>query len=132
MLVQNFRGITSIILLTLLTGVGCGPGSTGAARYDISGMVSHQGQPVPQGRISFDTPGSNEGGGFANIEDGKFDTKLGGRGHLGGDVVVQINGVSDELVVAGNPDSGNKPLFPTYETTVKLPQEATTQDFQVP
>ncbi len=114
--------------------VGCGSGE--ARRYDISGTVTYQGQPVPAGTISFDAEGvTTTGGGFAPIVDGRFDTAANGRGHLGGSQVVRIRG---EMAPPSDLDSVEadsfvaEELFPPYETTVDLPRRRTSKDFEVP
>lgn len=120
----------AVALVGLLV-IGCGKG--GAARYDVSGSVTYEGQPVPVGSIVFEPDGSkgNSGpSGHAQIKDGKYDTTLeDGMGTVGGPHVVRIVGLDGKP--AGELTQGT-PLFPAYSTTVDLPKETTTQDFDVP
>jgi len=117
--------ITAVLLLA-----GCGP--SGPRRFHLSGTVTFRGQPVSSGTISFDPVEPGVGGGFAFIVDGVYDTADGGRGHLGGKHVVRITGDTGKLLDPGNPDLGTAQLFPTYETTLDLPQRRDTKDFEVP
>lgn len=116
------------VAVTCLTGCG----QDGPKRYEISGTVTFQGQPVPEGNISFEPVDGETGGGYAFIRDGKYDTSQEGRGHLGGNHRVQITGFTGQLADPGNPDSGSPALFPPYETTVDLPTRTETKDFEVP
>lgn len=75
----------------------CGCGQQGPARFDVSGTVTYDGQPLPQGTIRFEPDGSkgNHGPvGYAAITDGTYTTK--GQGTLGaieGPLVVWITGL---------------------------------------
>jgi hypothetical protein len=118
---------------------GCG--SDEPPLYHLSGTVTFDGKPIPQGQIYFEPDGSkgNSGAaGFAVIEDGKFDTSAeGGKGHVSGPMTVRIEGQDPAATVVQDPNvtSGEeivKPLFPPYETTADLPKEDSTQEFAVP
>lgn len=119
--VKRIIGLGVIVLLGLS---GCA-GEDGPRRYDLSGTVTYDGQPVSEGSISF-IPQSQEGvaGGFATIVDGKYDTKAGGRGHLGGPHEIQIT--------AGTPEGARRRPFAPYTIEESLPEENTTKDFTVP
>ncbi len=119
-----------LIALALPVMAGCGKG--GVQRNDLSGTITFEGKPVPEGTIAFEPVEGEVGGGFALIRDGKYDTSQDGRGHLAGKTRVTINGNTGEYVEPDNPDSGTIPLFPSYETTVDLPEGSTTMDFEVP
>jgi len=95
--------------------------------------VTFDGQPIPEGTITFEPLEVQEesGDGFAHIKDGKFDTRNDGRGHYGGKHKVIITASSGTLVDPNDPDSGTKPLFEPYETTVEFSEEQSTQDFAV-
>lgn len=119
------------LLLGLACLNGCG-GADGPPRFQVSGSVTHAGQPVPAGSIMFQPDGSkgNKGpAGFAKIKDGKYDTKIDGEGAIGGPhlvVITALNGVA-------NPDSPDGvPLCPDFNTAVDLPKEKTTKDFDIP
>lgn len=117
-----------VVVLTWL--VGCG--HNGPTRYDMSGKVTFQGQPVPSGTIAFEPVEGGIGGGHAFIEDGKYDTSESGRGHLGGQHKVRISGNTGELINPNDPDSDRVPLFSPYETTIDLPGKSGPMDFEVP
>lgn len=111
---------------------GCGGGDSGPERYELSGTVQFQGKPVPAGQIVFE-PDSSKGSsgpqGVAEIRDGQYDTRNGGRGTIGGPHVVRITGYDrislDEMHPA-------KALFSEYKTTVDLSTQDGTYDFTVP
>lgn len=124
-------GVRASAVLGLAAAVwfagGCGskPGP-GTARYHVSGTVTYQGKPVPAGSITFQPDGTrgNAGpAGGAAIQNGKYDTRTSRKGTVGGPHIVQIEGLD-------GPD-GNE-LFPEFTTTVDLPKQNTTQDFDVP
>lgn len=117
---------------------GCG--SDAPDIYHVSGTVDFDGKPVPKGQISFmpDTAKGNTGvAGYATIIDGKYDTSLeGGKGHVGGPMIVQIEGQDPSSKTEGTEDTGGeeiiKTLFAGYRTTADLPKEDSTKDFPVP
>lgn len=118
-------------LLVLLAGVGMvGCGQQGPRRYDLFGQVTYEGKPVPMGEISLDPAERGVGGGFAPITDGRFDTSVDGRGHLGGEHRVRIVGFSG-WVDPNDPDRGAIPLAEPYETTLELPTNTNTMVFEV-
>ncbi len=118
----------------LLAAGGCGGGGgDGPPRFDVSGSVTFNSQPVPFGRIVFDpdTAAGNKGPqGFAEIRDGRYDTRT-GRGIVGGAHVVRISGFGKDPKT-GNEDNPVPALFPDYQTKVELPKQESTQDFEVP
>ncbi len=113
----------------LLTGCG---GPSGPERYDLSGTVQFAGQPIPAGQIVFE-PDSSKGNsgpqGFAEIRDGKYDTRKEGRGTIGGPHRVRITGYDGVSLDEMHPA---KALFAEYQTTVDLPKKGGTHDFDVP
>ena len=118
-----------IFLISAMLFAGCG----GEKIYDLSGSVTFQGKPVGAGHIVFepDAAAGNSGApGYAKIKDGHYDTKiLEGRGTLGGPHIVIIHG--RDGIPRGELLNG-LPLFSDYSTTVDLPKESTTKDFEVP
>src|SRR5206468_6538175 len=72
---------------------GCAP--AGPTYYHVAGTVSFDGRPVPKGTVSFE-PDAAKGVrgqmGYADLVDGKFDTRGGGKGVLGGPYVIRILG----------------------------------------
>jgi hypothetical protein len=109
------RRLSSVAAAIALVGlVGCG----GSRTLELSGTATFGGKPIPAGRIYFtpDTKKGNNGPqGFAEIKDGTFDTRDGGRGPVGGPTIV---------ILAGNDGSfGNGqglPLFDDYSQSVEL------------
>ena len=124
----------------LLAGGLLGCGSDAPDTYHLSGKVTFDGAPVPAGLIRFtpDSSKNNSGpAGYARIEDGRFDTSAaGGKGHVGGPMIVQIDGSSSQPGEAPTDESGIEPdievLFSTWQATADLPKEDATQDFEVP
>ena len=118
--------------------VGCGED---VENYDVSGKVTFKGQPVPAGKIYFIPDGAkgNSGApGYANIQDGAYDTSAeGGKGAPPGPVLVGLEGYDPNQSAAPvkGDTSGEKllvQLFPYYELTAEIPKESTTLDFEVP
>lgn len=123
-------GFTKSIGLTLITAtlfLTAGCGDDGPTRYRLSGIVTHNGAPLPSGVIFFDSQAGGTASGFAAIIDGEYDTAENGKGHLGGKHTVRI---SVEKPEGSQPDW--QPPFPPYETTADLPNEKSTKDFDVP
>jgi len=114
--------------------IGCGSEVEGPERFDVSGNVTFNGQPVAYGSIIFtpDTSKQNSGPqGVATIRDGKYDTASKGRGVVGGLHKVIIEGLNDE-VPDETEENPTPPPFPEFTTEVDLPKETSTQDFTVP
>ena len=129
---RNFASIRPWAWLPLvLIALAAGCSQSGPERYRMSGNVTFDGKPVPAGDVQFEPTEKGIGGGFAPIKDGKYDTAVNGRGHLGGEHRVQVVGF-DGLVDPSNPDSAAKVMFAPYNTTLDLPTKTTTKDFEVP
>lgn len=117
----------------LLFPAGCG--SDGPPRYEVSGTVTHDGKPVPAGRIFFE-PDESKGNfgplGTAVISGGRYRTKS-GEGPTGGPHVVIING-HDGIPDPIEPDETpmGRTLFFPLKTFVNLPKEPSTHNFDVP
>ena len=99
----------------------------------MSGTITFEGQPIPKGLIFFDpdpakgTPGTQ---GFANIEDGRFDTAVPdkGRGIRGGAYIIRISGFDGREA----PEAPfGQPLFPEHELTREFPAQDQTFDYDV-
>ena len=128
----RFGGM-SAALATVSLIVGCGAGD-GPSRFDVSGTVTHNGQPIPRGTIQFQPDASQGNSGpaaSADIVDGKYDTSSQGSGTVGGPHIVIIQGFDgkarpeDELLLG-------EPLFEDYKTTADMPTSAgDTVDFQI-
>ncbi|MCA9267882.1 MAG: hypothetical protein KDA41_05400 [Planctomycetales bacterium] len=111
----------------LLAGVaGCGP--SGPQRFELSGSVTFQGRPVPAGVVFLDpdTVAGNRGlQGYAEIHDGRYDTRVGsGKGHTGGAYRLRVRGFDDSVAKP-------TPLFDEWETPRDLPDAASTSDIEV-
>jgi len=128
--------------LVCLVGVvvlsGCGDAPDGPARYEVSGAVNYKSRPVPRGSILFE-PDTSAGGsgpqGYAEIHDGKFSTSaVGGKGVSAGPHIVRIEGFKLESEALADSSGENivPMLFEEYKTTVRLPAENSTQNFDVP
>ena len=119
----------------LILAAGCGPSPDGPVRYQVSGTVTYDGQPVPNGFISFapDSTAGNKGpGGGAPIDQGRFKTDA-NRGSVGGPHVVKIVGYDGvAMTVEGEQLAHGKPLFAPYETTFDFPKKDGPVEFKVP
>lgn len=121
-------------MLACMAGVvGCRR-SLKPPRYDVRGVVTFQGQPVPSGSIVFepDTSRGNSGPvSLMSIVEGRFDSRATSRpGPLAGPLVVRITGYPP-------PDPSvevQPPLFAEYTTTVELPASRDVAElvFEVP
>ena len=73
------KWMTCLGLIVLTSAlIGCGPGQSGptvAVLGEVSGTVTLDGQPMPEGEISFSAPG--KGPSIITIKDGKFTGKVG-------------------------------------------------------
>jgi hypothetical protein len=99
--------------------------------YDVSGTITYQGKVIPKGLIFFDpeagTPGNQ---GFANIENGKYDTAAPGQGKgiRGGKYAVRISAFDGNVA----PESPfGKGLFPEHQFTKDFPAQNQTFDYDV-
>lgn len=120
----------SIGLIAVAVIVGCGP--SGPQPYPVSGTVTYHGEPVRAGLIIFapDATLGNPGPAIvATIENGQYRT-LPGKGMIGGPHRVTITGFAQDPTEVPEEELGQ--LFPRFETTVDLPREKTTRDFDIP
>lgn len=125
----------AFVAIGLLSGCG------GDSGYDVAGNVTFDGKPIPAGKIYFMPDGSkgNSGAtGYAKIVNGAFDTSAeGGKPIAGGSMIVGVEGLDPSATAAqaAGDTSGEEPvkaLFPYYKMPAELPEEDTTQDFNVP
>ena len=119
--------------------IGCGGGDEGPERYHLSGTVTYDGKPIPQGMIKF-TPAKGTKGpqGNAQIVDGKYNTQeQGGSGVVGGAYKITVSGFDGKA----DPDKElpmGQPLFREYQFDHQLPampdntDKPVNQDFKVP
>ncbi|MHB8899517.1 MAG: hypothetical protein ACYC6Y_12275 [Thermoguttaceae bacterium] len=125
------RFLVVLTMCSLASLLGCGSGSAGPERYDLSGNVTFEGKPIPAGQIVFEpdaATGNSGAQGYAEIRDGKYDTRS-GKGVIGGPHQVRITGLDRFSEDESDPP---KQLFPEYQTKVDLAKGASTQDFEVP
>ena len=126
------RVFLALAALSLLGGCG----KQGPGRYDLSGKVTFQGQPVPKGYMLFapdHDKGNNGPGAKAGIMNGSY-SMMPGQGMVGGPHIVTIVGTDGVPFDQGggimNPMG--KPLFPEFKASFDLPKESGTFDFNVP
>lgn len=83
------NGILVYLLFTLLSFgmTGCGP-STGELK--VTGKITIDGQPIPEGGITFEDENRSIAVGGGNIKDGVYSAKV-----LPGKKKVKVNGTSD-------------------------------------
>jgi hypothetical protein len=116
-----------LLFVSLVLFSGCG--DAGPKLYHISGEVTYDGKPVPEGMIYF-TPNSSAGErgaqGLAFILNGKYNT-LNGRGVSSGPVSVVISG-SQRL--EGKEEATI--LFDDYIEEFEIPNQNTVKNFDVP
>ncbi len=113
--------------LLAVCAAGCGGDSDAPTRYDVSGNITFDGQPVPYGMIVFEDKKT----GYktaCSIDDGYYESQS-GKGHQGGKFSVNITGFAD----AGSGGAEGKRLWNgAWKTEIELPAESTTMDFDVP
>lgn len=118
--------LLSLVAMILL--VGC---STSERLYDVAGTITFEGKPIPKGLIFFDpdkgTPGTQ---GFANIENGKYDTAISGKGRgiRGGAYNIRISGFDGK---EGPEAPFGQYLFPEHQLSKELPAKNQTFDYNV-
>ena len=114
--------------LVLICGVAAWSGCTQEEKlYRVSGVVTYDGKPIAKGLIFFD-PQAGGPQGFANILEGKYDTKQ-GKGVRGGAYNIRVNGFDGK---EANEAPFGQALFPEYNGTKDLPQADSTFDLVVP
>ena len=104
------RLLNCILVLTTFTFCACS--EQGPTRYQISGEVKFNGQPVAYGDVLF-TPDGAKGNsgpqGVAYINNGSYDTRnTDGKGIAGGPTVIHIRGL--------NKQGGNKTLLRSIDS----------------
>jgi hypothetical protein len=122
-----------MFVITSAALAGAAAGCNGPDESRVTGTVTFDGRPIPDGWVCF-TPDSAKGNvgpqGRARITNGQYDTgAAGGRDVVAGPVRVRID-CFDGKVADGLP-SGN-PILASYETTVELPRGASAQNFEIP
>lgn len=119
-----------LMALVVLACAACG--SEGPVRYDLSGAVTYNGQPVPGGEVIL-TPDASQGntgpGSFATIKHGRYET-FRDKGTIGGPHVVTVVGYKD--VPGEVPEDKLEQLFPPLQFRIDLPRHSGTHDLQLP
>jgi hypothetical protein len=121
---------------TVVIGLmGCGGEST----YHLSGTVSFNGSPIPDGYIIFEPDGSqgNTGQtGRSKITQGKYNTRsTDGMPIVGGPHLIRVVAHSAPMqadTVVGGEVVMPSLLFPPYSFTQDLPSANSTVDFEIP
>lgn len=119
--------LPAAVLLAAVGLAGCAPEEK---LYDVSGTITFKGQPVPKGIIHFDPEGDGPQG-FANIENGKFNTATPGQGKgiRGGKYTLRINGFDGKV---GPESPMGAAVFPEHTVRKELPAQNQTLDYEVP
>ena len=110
----------------VLTAMGCGSGERTV--HHVSGTVTFDGRPVPAGFVLFepDVSAGNDGTqGFAEIQDGRFDTARRGRGVTGGAYIARLQGNAAA-------EGSDTMRAWQYEQTIDLPAADSRHDLAVP
>jgi hypothetical protein len=125
--------IARATFLFIVLGIaGCGGGAM--PRYDLSGTVTYNGQPVPVGYMTFapDEAAGNSGPATqADIRDGLYATRP-GQGTIGGPHAVTIYGFDGKAIVEPDNPIGRPmgtPLFSGLPAKADLPRESAIYDF---
>jgi hypothetical protein len=116
--------------LVLSLSVGCGPNRP--ATFEVSGMVTLDGQPVPVGDIVFCPDAAQGNSGMqtrAAIRNGAYRTPS-GKGHVGGPMVIVVNCL-DGIPVPESPD-GCALLDSPFKLKRELPRQNETLDIAIP
>ena len=126
-----------ILGLSCLFG-GCGGGTDGPPRFQVSGTVKFKGAAVPAGEICLEPDASKGNTGpmvVIPIKNGSYATEA-THGMVSGPVVVRISGTDGvPTTLPGGMDMPNgKSLFTEYQTTgtVATDKAGTKLDFDVP
>jgi hypothetical protein len=128
-MVRSF-GLAAAVLAGAALLSGCGDPEK---LYDVSGTITFEGKPIPKGLIFFDpdpakgTPGNQ---GFANIENGKYDTAVRGKGKgiRGGWYQIRISGFDGK---EGPEAPFGQFLFPEHQLSKELPAQTQSFDYDV-
>jgi hypothetical protein len=121
-----------IIIFFLFVVIGCNPG--GVKRYQVSGTVTFDGQPVAEGEIRF-SPDSTKGNtgpqGYAAIENGKFKT-LKETGVIVGPMYATVTAVDPIKGEEKNDGSSSrKIIFENWNYAFEMPAQSHLLDLKI-
>jgi hypothetical protein len=118
-----------LVLPLFVLACGCGSSEEGPAKFHLSGKVTFEGQPVPQGTVLLIPTGDTKGpAGQARIVNGQYSTQeQGGTPVIAGDLLVQVEGF--EADAPGQEFA--KALFKPFETSHKMTNADGTLDIEV-
>jgi hypothetical protein len=109
-------------------------GCNGDSLYDVKGTVNLDGNPVPAGVIWFepDVSKGNTNGpqGYAQIKDGKFDTRQNGRGVRAGLYTIRVEAFDGKP--ANELPLGKPIISPPFETSREFKAEAADVTIDIP
>lgn len=110
---------------------GCSKGEV-VEYHQVSGQITYQDKPLVYGTVIFepDAQAGNAGAqGFAEVENGFYDTSRNGRGVLGGAYKIYISGQAEK----GDPEKGVIPpqLFRDFLVKIDIPKGPSVQNFKV-
>ena len=119
-----------LVLSLFVFACGCGSPEEGPAKFHLSGKVTFEGKPVPQGKVLFIPTGDTVGpAGQARIVNGQYSTQeQGGTPVIAGDLLAQVEGF--EADAPGQEVA--KALFKPFETAHKMTNADGTFDIEVP
>ncbi|MEX0792760.1 MAG: hypothetical protein WD045_06460 [Pirellulaceae bacterium] len=128
MLTASRFHVTRLMVVLCALALGCAQEES-QKRYHVSGTVTHEGNPVSVGTIQF-RPDSMQGNsgppGFADIKEGKFDTKLSGKGTIGGPHLVTIDAFDGQNIDPDIRPNGDT-FVSGYQQKIDLEKESETQ-----
>ena len=120
--------------LAALLLIGCGDGGGNQAKlYEVHGVVTYNGEPVPYGEITFepdDRKGNKGPVSTGVIENGIYAIDN-GKGVISGDLRVRIAGYDGNPPPGGGTMPHGMALFGEYSTTVVQPEDSATHDFVI-
>jgi len=122
------RGVR-LAALSVLLFAGCS--GDGPNQYPVAGTIRIGNQPVRGGFVTIEPDdGGASGGlqGIAPIENGRFDTELGGKRAVSGPVVLRIDGWGEPNARFAN----GVPLCNRYEIRLELQPTANELDLVIP
>ncbi|QDV66641.1 hypothetical protein Poly24_03280 [Rosistilla carotiformis] len=131
--IANCSAAILLLVPSLTALVGCDSSSAGPGKYSVTGNVTFQGQPLPEGEIIFapDTTSGNKGpASVAYVKDGKFATQP-GMGLVGGAYNLEVTGFQTKAEMDQDGEPIVEPLFDTFVTKHEFEHQDSTYDFAV-